>query len=352
MENLQELVKCEACGGHAFTVEVFGMYTQASLRRCVDDLFIGLAFNPGGCESATREAWNGSPRPDTDWLVSDLHLQNIDSTIKCEDCLEELDPYQERFIVPFKTWRYDHQERNEVFLQELEDKWDRELSVSDFGGDAGSPLGTTGSCESTEDGTVSCPVCGQPNLYLVGQVFEVEEEYGRAFGAYDSFSDLSSQEFKEQLTERLGDSPTTYWWEADEFRWVFREQCTETVWWSHTGPSHYGAGDVYVDLIGGDSEMGPWAGVGCTSKGCWEARGLAKYGDVPAAILASASLASAMRSLNDMEPLDLAAIAKDLEADDAKLAELTDRAKTWINSASNDARACGVAKEMLAPLDC
>ena len=76
--------------------------------------------------------------------------------------------------------------------------------------------------------------------------------------------------------------------------------------------------------------MGYRAGVSCSNGNCWNVRGLNRYADVPAAILAAGVLAAGRCSLDDKEVPDLAALAGDLEANDSKQAKLVKGALKWI----------------------
>jgi hypothetical protein len=72
-------------------------------------------------------------------------------------------------------------------------------------------------------------------------------------------------------------------------------------------------------------------------------RGLNRYADVPAAILAAGALEAAGRSLADQELPDLAALAAYLEADGSKQTKLVKGALKWIG------RAKGSKNEELDP---
>ena len=108
---------------------------------------------------------------------------------------------------------------------------------------------------------------------------------------------------------------------------------------------------------GGDkypAKLGFRAAVGCSAR-CWQAEGIQRYVDFPAAVLAAAALAAAARSLGDQEVPDLSALARDLEADDAKRSKIAKRALTWVSAArcgeTDLSQVCRVAREMLEPLE-
>jgi hypothetical protein len=267
---------------------------------------VDLEFGPGECEVVAEETWSSFEQGlwDDEGLEFIFTPHDCTSTIRCTKCGTKpgLD------FDPAGAWdvytKEDMESEFGGYYEDYDQSEPRSLQVH-FKDGVASPDDADHS-DKAEDAAVHCPMCGEVGLSLFGGKLSTDSEGGHAAGD-DYFENPTRADFKN--------------WDAGDFEW----------------------GMIYK---GGDGvTISEWVNVGCSDGNCWSAYKLDDHTDVPAAILAAAAIASAMRSLSDMELLDLAAIAKDLDEDTGGLAEA---AMTWIDSASNDAKVCEVTKEILA----
>jgi hypothetical protein len=161
---------------------------------------------------------------------------------------------------------------------------------------------------------IPCSLCREGRIEVFGETVSLRESAGKQSGTI---------EFKSASTN---ESP---------FTWDSRLEC-----------------EGYDEKVGGDEDdhpaaMGFRAGVGCSSDGCWEARGLKSFTDIPAAFLAANAIASAYRSFSGLELLDLEATAKDMETDEARRGPLTKLARSWLDLGAADSEVLEHARELL-----
>jgi hypothetical protein len=178
-------------------------------------------------------------------------------------------------------------------------EWSKELRTPSFDhSDEEGSLPTAGTFP--EEG-MSCPCCVNGRLRVFGEAVFLGQEGGKQSGVI---------KFEEARTD---DSKLT---------WDSRLE-------HNTAHSNYQGEDKFP------AKIGYRAGVQCSKHNCWEARGISRYADLPAAVFAAGAIAAAKCSLDNEEVLDLATLASDLEADSSKQAKLVKGALKWFDYAKN-----------------
>ena len=299
------LVTCEGCGGDAFSGTFFSRYSEtewvsnfSSEPICGDPCKIEEAADAAWStliDGLNAEEWEGCLHEYED---GERIAMMVETQVTCASCGDPIELAAELFPSTPLGMAAPGAPKWVVapWLPSLETR---------------EGCGVQNKDEVDHEGGIPCPICHAGRIEMIGEAVFLRDSGGKQSGVIE-FKGASRNE-----------SPLTW---GSRLDWEdYNEQGAEDEEQHH-------------------AEMGFRAGVTCSTDECWEARGLNSFTDIPSAILAAAALASAYRSFSDLEPLDLAVIAKGLGADTAGLAVA---ARTWLNSASNDAKACGVAKEML-----
>ncbi len=253
-----------------------------------------IKCRPGESEKSAKAAWSSllkTLNADQEWREYDDGVRtavDVEAEANCVSCGEAID-------LPSEWFPSSGAARS--IPGSVVNPWSPTLripSTDDKSSQAQDSTGGTG----PEEG-MACPCCVTGRLRVFGQAVFLEQEGGKQGG--------------EIMFEgaRTNDSKLT---------WDSRLEY-------HTAHTNYEGVDEFP------AKMGYRAGIGCSNDGCWQVRGLSRYADVPAAILAAGALAAAGRSLADQELPDLAALAAGLEADHSKQTKLLKGALKWIDRA-------------------
>ncbi len=282
---------CASCGGDSFVGHFGSGY--AMTQWGVTSGGRPIENNPGASEKNAKSAWSSLIKElnaDEEWrewrdevrTAIDVHAE-----ANCVSCNEAIELPTELFP-----------SLNEIREApgDVSALWSPMLAISSSSEKASERLETI---EDDGPGT-PCPCCAVGRLKVFGEAVFLNHEAGKQGGriAFDG--------------ARSNDSKRT---------WELRLEVES------------GNGGNSMDSEAIPAKMGFRAGVGCSDDGCWQARGLSRYADVPAAILAAAAFTAASCSLNGREVLDLAAVALDLEADDSRRSKLPKKALKWIGFA-------------------
>ena len=298
---------CSGCGGDSFSGHYDGWYER--VQWATEHGARPIRSNPGECEKSARAAWSSLVKKlnaDQEWFEpDDEENTSVEAEASCVSCGEAIELPSDWFPSSSQARGVPDDVVRSWTLTALFDSSTGPVlhmpSADAMHGEARSP----DSAEGTEpDGGMPCPCCSTGKVEVFGEAVFLSSEGGREGGRIKF--------------ERASTDDSRWTWES-------RLECLDA----------HSRADGTQKI---PAKMGFRSGVGCSNDGCWEVRGLSRYADVPAAILAAGALGGVhhgllMGALEKECGADLAALAADLEADGSKQTKLVKGALKWIGHA-------------------